>query len=213
MISSGLLDSTKTLNRTLIETIDIFFGCLGNHNLNSAFGNIDEIYDSNKFYFENFSKGKLQKECSKLFKNLKLTPEYIEFLEGRRKEQHEFLSGSIHASFNSSFANYIMTDFDLKLDSSVFGKITTGFPKALMQLIEDIYILNTILQYSLEQKVCSELEEIETGNCYPLYRFYSDKYNILYAENYEKLVEQSEMYSKLIYELWKKIEKMTSPNT
>lgn len=205
MISSGLLDCTKTLNRTLIETIDIFIGCLGNQELNKSFGNTEEIYDSNKFYFENFSKGKLQKECTKLFKKLNLTQEYIEFLEGRRKEQHTFLSDSIHSSFNSSFANYMMTDFDLKFDNSVFGKITTGYPKTLMQLIEDIYIFNTILLHSLEEKVCSDLEGIELSNCYALYRFYSDKYNILYAENYEKLIEHSEMYSKLIYELWKAV--------
>jgi hypothetical protein len=92
MIYSGLSDCVKNLNRPFIETIDVFYACLNNKRLNDSFARTDELYDNNEYYWKNFSKDKLNKECISLFQNISVTNEYIDFLKSRRKRQRSFLS-------------------------------------------------------------------------------------------------------------------------
>ena len=94
---SGLSDCTKILKRPLIESIDIFFACLINKELSDKFSNNNELYDSNEFYWKNFSKNKLNKEYNKLFQKLNINSSYIQFLNDRRKNQKSYLSESIHS--------------------------------------------------------------------------------------------------------------------
>jgi len=200
MIYSGLVDCIKNLNRPFIETIDVFYACLINKKLSDSFSNTNEIYDNNKFYWNNFSKEKLIKEYNKLFHKISMTEDYIKFLNNRRKALRSFFSESIHSSFNSAFVNYLMYTLDFELSDNCYGKVTTAYPMMLMKLIEEIFILSRIFHISLEQKISDDLKNIEIRNIDPLYLHFYNKFDYLYSNNWEQLTVQSEQYTKFFEE-------------
>lgn len=201
MMFSGLNDCTKSLNRPLIETLDIFYACLINKELSDRFSKSDELYDNSKFYWENFSKDKLTKECTKLYETIEIDKEGIVYLNTRRKNLKAFFSESIHSSYNSAFANYMMLTLDFDIDDNYLGKITTANPKMLLGLIEEIFILNNIFKTVLEKKITEDLKDIEKQNAYALYLFFSDKFDGLYRANSVKLQENSNLYIGFINEM------------
>jgi len=194
MIYSGLGDCIKNLNRPLIETIDVFFACLINKELSDSFARKDKSYDNNDFYWKNFAKDKLSKECNKLFRSLLITEEYISFLNNKRKDQRSFLSQSIHSSFNASFASYIMSTIDFNISDSCFGKITTAFPMLIMRLIEDIYIFDSIFYAALDKEISSDFENLKIEKADPIYFHYHVKFELLYANYWEFLYNQAQAY-------------------
>jgi hypothetical protein len=206
MTLQGFSDCVKSLNRPLIESFEVFQACLIDNKLNASFSNTDEMYDNNKFYFENFSKGKLDKHLSKLYEDIALEKENIQYLETRKKALKTFLSESIHSSFNAAFSSYLMMTVDFDIDDSLYGKITTAFPRMLLALIEDIYIFNNIVKLSIEKNVCPELEQISTQKGYELYNFYSTKYDLLCNLYFEKMQDDVSTYTKFIDDVKKAFE-------
>jgi len=200
MIYSGLPDCEKNLNRSLHETIDIFYACLINDELNQSYARADKMYDNDDFYWKNFSKNKLEKECTKLFRKISVAESQITFFNDRRKYLKSFFSESIHASFNSAFAAYSMFTLDLEISTDYIGKVTTGYPKMLMSLIEDLYIFNVVAYISLDQKLCKSIEKIDIHSNF-MYLHYHKKYDVLYLNNHEKLYAQSELHSNFIKEV------------
>lgn len=200
MIYSGLSDCIKNLNRPFIETIDVFYACLANKELSDSYSRTDEFYDNNEFYWKNFSKDKLTKECNKLFRSISFKEEYITFLNNRRKEQRTFLSESIHSSFISTFANYLMFTLDFEFSSNYFGKITTAYPMILMKLIEDISLINQIFYIVLDKKIVKDFSNIEIKKESALSYHYHLKFMSLYAKNWEILYNYAEEYPKFFEE-------------
>lgn len=195
MIYSGLVDCIKNLNRPLIETIDIFYACLNNKELSDAFARTHEMYDNNKFYWDKFSKDKLSKEYISLFNKLSLDKDYIEFLNSRRKSLRSFLSESIHSSFNATFSNYTMCTLDLEFSDNYYGKVTTAYPRILMTLIEEIYILTSVFSLTLEHKIAKDFVNMNVEDIDPLFLHYNNKFADLYRNNWKHLSEQSELYT------------------
>ena len=198
MLYSGFVDCVKSLQRPFIETIDVLFACLINKELNDAFANTKEKYDSNDFYWKNFSKNKLEKDHLELFRKIKITEDYIKFLIERRKDQRSFLSESIHVSFTSSMANFLMATIEWEFSDSYYGKITTAYPMLLMQLIEEIYLYNQIFFKSISEKVCVDFEKL---NIDPLTNHYYKKYDSIYTLYCKQLYEKAEAFPKLFYEM------------
>ena len=210
MIYSGLSDSLKNLNRPLIETIDIFYASIINKDLSDSFSKVDELYDNNKFYWENFSKDKLSKQCNKLFCEISMTDEYIEFLNERRKKLKSFFSESIHSSFNSAFSNYTMFTLDFDFSDNYYGKVTTAYPSILMTLIEEIYIFSNVFYISLDKKISEDFVNIEMHNVDPLYFHFHTKFDYLYTKNHKILTVQSELHSNFISEIMEEVKKINN---
>jgi len=209
MIYSGLSDCVKNLQRPLLETMDVFYACLINEELAKSFSNTNELYDNNDFYWKHFSKDKLPNEYKKLFEKLSITPEYIQFLIDRRKNQKSFLSESIHSSLSDSFSNFVMTDLNFEFSESYWGKITSAYPMMLMDLIQDIYIFDQIFYKVLEQKINQNFRTIETTQLNPLYLHSHYKYEALYNDNWESLYKAAESYPKFLNDV---IEEMKKQN-
>lgn len=206
MLYSGLSDCVKNLNRPLIETLDVFQACLSDTELNNSFSRIEEKYDNNEFYFKNFSKGKLDKQIAKLYEKLLLQKDDIKYLEERKKANKTFLSESIHSSYNASFSSYLMLTLDLDIENNIYGKITIGYPRLLVSLIEEIFIFNNILRMSIEKDICSDFENISNQSNFPIYKLYSEKYELLCDIYLEKLHKDSNSYSESIAEIRKAFE-------
>ena len=187
MIHSGLSDCMKNLNRPLIESFDTFQACLINQELNNAFSNTNEMYDNNDFFWKNFAKGKLNKECNKLYEKLEIEKDIIKYIEERKKLIKSYLSESIHSSFNAAFSSYLMMTIDFNISSDIYGKITTGFPRLLISLIEEISIFNTIFKLSLDKNISKDFLGIENQPTYKNYEFYQNKYGALCEIFLEKL--------------------------
>lgn len=198
MVHSGFVDCSKNLQRPFIETIDVFYACLVNTELNKAFANTEKSYDSNSFYWKNFSNNKLEKDHLKLFHKIKVTEDYIKFLTERRKRQRSFLSESIHVSFTSSMANYLMATLDWEISLSYYGKITVAYPMLLMDLIEEIYLLNQIFFNALHHNVSIDFKYVKID---PLTEHYYRKYDSIYSFYCKQLYEKAEAFPKYFYEL------------
>lgn len=203
MIFSGLVDCAKSLYRPLIETIDIFFACLGNEDLSTSFGKKNEMYNNSKFWSEKLAYGKVNKEISQLFNRLEVNGNYMEYFDQKRKYQKSFLSNSIHSSFNSSFVNYIMCTLDGKYSQDLFGKVTTAYPKLLFSLLEDINLVNQVFYLVIAMKKCSELDIFDLDNDDMQYRHFQMKYDYLYSTNFLRLHDICEEYSSALEEAHK----------
>ncbi len=201
LLHSGLVDSTKNINRTLLETIDIFFACIIDSELNRSFGNTELMYDNNDFYWKNLTSKKLSLKCSELFKKLKINTDYIDYLLERRKNLKSFLSESIHSSFNSSFVTYLMFDLNFDIENKKLGKVTTAYPKMLMALIEDIYIFTEIFQNSVEQNITEELSNLKSYPFYVNYLLYYNKFMYVYKNYHKILDEESNQHSQYLNKL------------
>ncbi|MGD9555611.1 MAG: hypothetical protein AB7V25_01180 [Mangrovibacterium sp.] len=204
MLHSGFVDCTKNLQRPFIETIDVLYACLINKELNDRFANTQEKYDSNDFYWKNFSKDKLKKDHVKLFRKIRITEEYIDFLIGRRKNQRSFLSESIHVSFISSMANFLMATIDWKISDSYYGKITTAYPMLLMDLIEEIYIFSQIFVKAITEKACKDFETLDID---ALTSHYLKKYESIYILYHKHLYEKAEAFPKLLHDMMDEMKK------
>lgn len=200
MIYSGLVDCVKNLQRPLIETIDIFLACLNNEDISADFGKKSAMYDNNKFWKDNFAYGKVNKEIVQLFTRLEASEEYIEYFTQKRKDQKNFLSNSIHSSFNSAFVNYLMCTLDGEYSNDLFGKVTTAYPNMLLNLIEDINLLNQVFYTVLERKLCSQLEGFDVHNDDILYNHHYMKYDYLYSANCMRLNDICNQYSSALEE-------------
>jgi hypothetical protein len=207
MIYQGLSDCVKNLNRPLIESFEVFQACLIDEKLNTSFSNTEEMYDNNKFYFENFSKGKLDKQLTKLYENISLEKENVQYIESRKKAVKTFLSESIHSSFNAAFSSYLMMTVDFDIDDNLYGKITIGYPRMLLTLIEDIYIFNNVVRLSIEKNVCLDFKDISNQKGFQLYEFYSEKYDLLCNLYFEKMHNDANLYSKFIDDIKDAFEK------
>ncbi|NUY82709.1 hypothetical protein HUK80_17535 [Flavobacterium sp. MAH-1] len=201
MLEAGFSDCVKNLERPLIEANEVFFACLIDPELSKSFSSTSALYDNDKFYWENFSKGKLDKQCQKLYEKIELKKEDIENLNLRKSALKKFLSESIHSSFNAAFSSYLMMSIDFKIEDNIYGKVTTAYPRLLISLIEETHLFNNLLNDALDKKVCPELEGIETLNSYKLYKFYNEKFHLLFHTYYLKLEEDSKSYSKFFEDI------------
>ena len=188
-LQNGLLNCSKILYRSLIESIHIFQASLYDDELRDRFMNL-EMYDNNEFYFENFSKNRLFNKCTDFYKSLDIEKKKIEYLVERKKTITKFLSESVHSSYNAAHSNYIMITLDFDISNDYYGKITTGYPKILSSLLEDLVIYNTIYKAYVEKN----LDKFNTeSDEFILYTFSSDKFNLvtsLYLDDFFAQVEE-----------------------
>lgn len=61
------------------------------------------------------------------------------------------MSDAIHASFNSTFATFLMPNIDGSYSDNLWGKVTTAYPRAMFELLSDITLLNTIFYKCLKE--------------------------------------------------------------
>ncbi|MGX4583051.1 hypothetical protein [Paenibacillus chitinolyticus] len=202
MLETGLLDAAKCLNRSLIESIDLFYTSLINPDFNANYGNTKELYDNNEFWYENINRGKLKKEIKKLFETLGSAPELIEHFNQRRKDQQDFLSNSIHSSFNSTMSNYVMMKIDFSgFSSDIFGKVTTGYPNILNKLLDEMYLYLQIFGSSIINKLPSlGLSDISQ---YPVFLYNAQTFEGFYTEYFDVFEKQVEDIMEIFEELQK----------
>ena len=172
-LQNGLLNSAKILFRSLMESSQIFQACLFDSELKNRFMNL-EMYDNNDFYFQNFSRNKLYQKCIDFYKSLDLEEKRIEYFTERKKYLTKFLSESVHSSYNAANSNYIMFSLDFEdISNDVFGKITTGYPKIITAIIEEIAIINFVYK----KHISKNISDFNQGtNEFKIYDFYSDKF-------------------------------------
>ncbi|MDD3078081.1 MAG: hypothetical protein PHH37_03130 [Paludibacter sp.] len=148
MIYSGLSDCVKNLQRPFIETMDVFFACIINKNLNESFSNTNELYDNNNFFWKHFSKDKLPNEYKKLFEKLSITPDYIQFLIDRRKKQNYQFSIDCHPYFYPNDKAFKKKDFGSLLGEK---ELKTWIPR-LEKLTNNI----AVMYYFLADKIIEQ---------------------------------------------------------
>jgi hypothetical protein len=99
-----------------------------------------------------------------------------------------------------------MCTIDFDFSNDCYGKVTTAYPKMLMELIEDIYLFNQIFYTVLDKKIASDLEKIEIRKDSVNFHFYN-KFKTLYEENWENLYSKAEEYSRFFEEVINEMKK------
>ncbi|WP_088227801.1 hypothetical protein [Desulfosporosinus sp. FKB] len=202
LLYSGMMDGIKCLQRSLIETINLFFSCLSNKEFSNKFANKEEMYDNDEFWNKNISRGKLNKDIVRLFSKLDYKQEFIDYFRNRRNEQQKFLSNSIHSSFNSSFSNFIMITLDFKYNDDCYGKVTTAYPNMILSLLEDINILSMVFYDSVNKKISEHFLTFDFGKDNFVYCHFYNQYKILFEEYHLRLKNEGDKYSQMLKEAY-----------
>jgi len=163
LLYSGLMDGVKCLIRPFQEALEIFFSCLINKEFASKYGEVDKLYNNNKFWYKNISKNKLDKYMNQIFDTLEFSSAARGYYFSRRKDSVKFLSESIHSSFNSAFTTFQMIPISGDNADNLWGKITTAYPNCIYELLIDITLLNTIFFRCLDEKHAFAFEKIDFG--------------------------------------------------
>lgn len=163
LLYSGHMDGVKCLIRPFQEALEIFFSCLINKEFAYKYGAVDKLYDNNKFWYENISKNKLDIYMHQIFDTLKFPSAISKNYFSRRKSSVKFLSESIHSSFNSAFATFIMPTINGEINENLCGKITTAYPKGIYETLTDISLLNTIFFRCLDEGHAFAFDKIDFG--------------------------------------------------
>lgn len=205
MLMSGMVDASKCLMRPLFETVDIFYVCLIDTEFSKRYGNIDQIYDNKKFWSQNINANKTKQQIRKLFNELEVENAYIKNFFKSRDASQDFLSNSLHGSFNSAFSNYIAYEFNGSgLSNNIFGKVTIAYPKLLLSLLNEMLTVLQVIDLS-SHKNLESLHTFKEVNC-PIFKHYSRKYETLFpicineVVNYydENIVSLVSSYGKVI---------------
>lgn len=183
LLYSGLMDGVKCLIRPFQEALEIFFSCLINEEFASKYGAVDNLYDNNKFWYNNISKNKLDKYLDEIFDTLKYTEIQSKDYYSRRKFFMKLLSESIHSSFNSSLATYFMPNIYREINTdNIWGKITTAYPNEMYELLYDISLLNNIFFRCLDEKHAFAFEKIDFGEKkYLNYHYFMEMFTTTYS--------------------------------
>jgi hypothetical protein len=188
MLMAGMVDSLKCLQRPLLETVDLFYACLINTDLSKMYGNTSGLYDNKEFWKRNLKDRKLMIDIRNLFRTLEADNDAVRQFFRRRTDAQEFLSNSLHGSFNAAFSNYMMINIDFSgVSTDIFGKVTTAYPKILLDLLQEILIVIETVEVSIMKRIPS-LKALDVSK-FQIYRHYSFKYQELYLAVIPKVVE------------------------
>lgn len=145
LLRNGHADPAKTLIRALNETNDVLIVVMFDEDFKDKYGKVDELYDNNKFWYEEISKGKLNKRVESIFRNLNWSKEEIDEHFEYRKSETKFLSESVHSSFNSIFSNTFMYNMDGSDSSDKLCNITVAYSRLLLELLDKLQFVIWII--------------------------------------------------------------------
>lgn len=190
LLMAGRVDAIKCLNRSLIETVDLLYVCIQNMEFAAQYGDTKQLYDNKEFYKKNIKDKKLLQHIRKLFNTLEANPKEVKSFFKRREQSQEFLSNSLHGSFNAAFSNFMMYKLDFSdISNDLFGKVTTAYPNIILYLLEEILNLLNVIKLAQEKKL--ETVPIYRGNSLKKFYHYADLYLYIYEESISKLLEYS----------------------
>lgn len=186
LLKAGMVDACKALHRSLIETVDLLYVCIQNPDFASRYANTKEMYNNKDFYKRNIKDKRLQQDIRQLFNTLGVEPQEIRNFFKQRESSQEFLSNSLHGSFNAAFSNYMMFNLDFSdISRNLFGKVTTAYPAVLKQLLEEMLNLIHVFKNAIDKK----MPTVPTYLSDSLKRFFhfSECYTLYYENNISQL--------------------------
>ncbi len=203
LLYQGQMDSVKIINRSFHEMIEIFFACLIDEQFFNEYGELNKLYDNNKFWREKVNRKLLDSRIHKIFDELGYPKEAKKKYFKRRDDSNAFLSQSVHATLNSAFSAYMMPMLNGKYSTNVFGKITTAYPLAVFLLLEDIVLVNSIFfQLVINDKaVRFSSEDLQ----YERYNYYAKMYDKTFETYCEELYDVAYKYSGMLKKIYKEV--------
>lgn len=198
LLKQGQMDAVKSIHRPFQEMIEIFFACLIDKDFAQEYGNPNVMYDNNEFWRNNINGNKLDKYINKIFDELDYPKESKKEYFKRRENSRKFLSETLHASFNSTYASYLMFTLDMKFSDNIFGKITTAYPMAMYQLLTDICLLNAVFFRAIESEKAHAFSKHDIVgpdklNYNHFMKAYDTIYELYYQDLYKKACDIDEM--------------------
>lgn len=191
LLYSGLMDGVKCLIRPFQETSKIFFSCMINQQFATRYAGIDKLYDNKKFWDENIKGNKLDKYMVEVFNALNFPDKAKGYYFSRLEGSKIFLSEAIHSSFNATAATFFMTTIDWNFSENLWGKVITAYPKAILEILTDITLLNTIFFKCLEEGHSSAFEKTDfMGEKYFTYNYFRHTYEMTYNLYFDELQQQ-----------------------
>ncbi|MWC28717.1 hypothetical protein [Paenibacillus sp. MMS18-CY102] len=193
MMYAGMMDSIKCLQRPMIESIDIYYAALASKDFASGYGNITEMYDNKDFWKKNIKDKKVYKNFRTFFESIGVDSSIQKKFFKKREQNQEFFSNSLHSSFNSAFAAYTMPNIDFSSYSSdVFGKITTAYPKMLVELLSEVISFLQINSHAITNEI--------------ILASYNEGLKTLFFHNYSKMEALIESFGPKLVELTNEIQ-------
>lgn len=187
MLMSGMVDASKCLMRPLFETVDIFYVCLIDTEFSKRYGNIDQIYDNKKFWSQNINANKTKQNIRNLFIKLEIENAHIKSFFKSREASQDFLSNSLHGSFNSAFSNYMTYELDGSgLSKNIFGKVTVAYPRLLISLLNEMLTILQVIDLSSKKNLDS-LYYFKKIDC-SVFEYYLSKYENLFPMYINEIV-------------------------
>lgn len=198
LLKQGQMDAVKSIYRPFHEMIEIFFACLIDKDFAEKYGNPNVMYDNNEFWRNNINGNKLDRYINRIFDELEYPKESKKEYFKRRDNSNKFLSETLHASFNSTLASYLMPTLDMELSDNIFGKITTAYPMAMYQLLTDICLLNAVFFRAVDSEKAhafsrSDIVGPDKMNYNHFMKAYDTVYDLYYQDLYKKAYDIDEM--------------------
>lgn len=110
----------------------------------------------------------------------------------RRENSRKFLSETLHASFNSTFASYLMFTLDMTFSDNIFGKITTAYPMAMYELLTDICLLNAVFFLAVDKGKAHAFSQNDImGPDKMKYHHFMKAYDTVYDLYYQDLYKKA----------------------
>ncbi|MBU3198316.1 hypothetical protein LL037_21485 [Clostridium estertheticum] len=191
LLYSGLMDGVKCLIRPFQETSKIFFACMINQKFATQYANTDKSYDNKKFWDANIKGTHLDKYMVQIFKTIAFPDKAKGYYFSRLESSKNFLSEAIHSSFNATVVTLFMTTIDWKFSENLWGKVTTAYPKIILDLLTDIMLLNTIFFKCLEEGHSSAFEKTDfVGEKYFTYNYFRTTFEMTYNLYYDDLQQR-----------------------
>lgn len=212
LLQQGMMDSVKVINRAFHEMIEIYFACLIDKSFADEYGRLNELYDNNDFWKKNINNNRLDKYIHKIFDELNYPKEAKKAYFKRRESANAFLSQAVHASINSAFSSYQMITLDGELSTNIYGKITTAYPRAMADLLNDICLINAIFFLLINEGkahafTCEDII-VEKWVRYHYYmKLYDDAFDLFFHDLYKKADDISQFLNET-YKYVKQIEEM-----
>ena len=209
LLYQGQMDSVKIIHRSLHEMIEVFFACLIDKSFAEKYGNPNVIYDNNEFWKININGNKLDQHINKLFDEVGYRRESKKEYFKRRERTKKFLSEAIHASFNSTFATYLMFTMDKRCSDNLYGEITTAYPMAMYELLTDICLINAVFFMAVDQEKAFAFSKNDIiGEDKIKYNHYMKLYDTTYDLYFQDLYKKAYDISEALKEIHKIVKEL-----
>ena len=209
LLYQGQMDSVKIIHISLHEMIEVFFACLIDKSFAEKYGNPNVIYDNNEFWKININGNKLDQHINKLFDEVGYPRESKKEYFKRRERTKKFLSEAIHASFNSTFATYLMFTMDKRCSDNLYGEITTAYPMAMYELLTDICLINAVFFMAVDQEKAFAFSKNDIiGEDKIKYNHYMKLYDTTYDLYFQDLYKKAYDISEALKEIHKIVKEL-----